>query len=141
MIPGLELLRDEGVAAVARVPELAADIASYRVIERRPLEGTFGGMRIVTCPAPSRGGPIIVQGLAAIDAQEPFVPTALPVGLVGRSSPDMEARRGSRRSPGRRTSRSSMPTGTRPRCRPRSGRARACSRAASSSTTCWVSST
>ena len=84
MIPGLELLRDEGVAAVAQlIPELAADIASYRVVERRPLEGTFGGMRIVTCSTPSRGGPIIVQGLAAIDAQEPFAPAALPVGLVG----------------------------------------------------------
>ncbi len=84
MIPGLELLRDEGAAAVAQlIPELEADIASYRVAERQPLEGTFGGMRIVTCPAPSRGGPIIVQGLAAIDAEEPFAPAALPVGLVG----------------------------------------------------------
>ena len=32
--------------------------------------------------APSRGGAIIVEGLAAIDAQEPFAPGALAVGLV-----------------------------------------------------------
>jgi len=83
MVPGLDLLRRRGVdAMVELVPDLAADIADYRVIERRPLEGEFGGKRIVTCPAPSRGGPIIVQGLAAIDSQEPFAPGALAVGLV-----------------------------------------------------------
>ena len=95
--PGLELLRDEGVAAVAElIPELAADIASYRVVERRPLEGTFGGMRIVTCPAPSRGGPIIAGGSPRSRPASRATPAACRA-LVERCSPDMEARRGSRR--------------------------------------------
>ena len=42
MVPGLERLRADGAAAVAElVPELAADIAAYRVIERSPLEASF----------------------------------------------------------------------------------------------------
>ena len=32
-----------------------------------PLEATFGGMRVVTCPPPSRGGAIVAAGLAEID--------------------------------------------------------------------------
>jgi gamma-glutamyltranspeptidase/glutathione hydrolase len=68
MTPWLELLRDEGPAAVVRLmPELADDIARYRVIERRPLEAAFGGMRVVTCPWPSRGGGVVAGGLAAVD--------------------------------------------------------------------------
>jgi gamma-glutamyltranspeptidase/glutathione hydrolase len=83
MVPGLELLRRNGVGGLpGLIPELATDIAEYRVIERQPLEGEFGGKRIVTCPPPSRGGPIIVQGLAAIDAREPFAPETLAAGLV-----------------------------------------------------------
>ena len=68
MVPGLEGLRNRGVAALADMfPALAADVASYRVIERRPLETTFSGMRVATCPAPSLGGAVVVSGLAALD--------------------------------------------------------------------------
>ena len=70
MVPGLEGLRNRGVAALAdMLPALAADVASYRVIERRPLETTFSGMRVVTCPAPSLGGAVVVSGLAALDPE------------------------------------------------------------------------
>ena len=83
MVPGLEHLRDDGVAAVADlVPELAADIVSYRVIERRPREGTFAGMRVVTCPTPSKGGAVIATGLAKIDGWEYSAAPTLAVTLA-----------------------------------------------------------
>lgn len=83
MVPGLERLRDHGAAAVAElVPDLAADIASYQVVESRPLDATFGGLRIVTCPPPSLGGAIIARGLAAVDGPEPTRQEPLAVTLV-----------------------------------------------------------
>ena len=95
MVPGLELLRDHGAAAVAElVPELAADIAAYRVIERRPLEATFGGMRVVTCPPPSRGGAVVAAGLAEIDGCEPAATASRSPSLSrARSSPGTAGRR------------------------------------------------
>lgn len=83
MVPGLERLRDDGAAAVVElVPELSADIASYQVVERRPLEARFGGMRIVTCPSPSLGGAVIATGLAEIDGRDPSGREPLTVALV-----------------------------------------------------------
>ena len=83
MVPGLERLRDHGAAAIAElVPELATDIATYRVIERRPLEARFCGMRVVTCPAPSRGGAVVARGLAEIDGRSPSGHEPLAVALV-----------------------------------------------------------
>ncbi len=68
MAQWLERLRDTGAAAMGElIPELAADIASYRVIERRPLEATFYGMRVVTNPAPSLGGAVVAAGLAELN--------------------------------------------------------------------------
>ncbi len=70
MVPGLELIRDEGAAAVPElVPELAADIRAYSVAQRQPLEGIFRGMRVVTCPTPSLGGHVVVRGLAEVDGR------------------------------------------------------------------------
>ena len=64
MVPGLELLRDAGAAAVAHLlPELADDIAAYRPIEREPLTTSFEGMRVATNPSPSKGGTVIAAGL------------------------------------------------------------------------------
>ena len=92
MVPGLERLRDDGAAAVVDfVPGLSADISAYRVIERRPLEAEFGGMRIISCPPPSLGGAVIARGLAEADdrsqlRQEPLAVTlarALVAGYDG----------------------------------------------------------
>ena len=130
MVPGLELLRDEVRRRVAElVPELAADIGSYRVIERRPLEAAFGGMRVVTCPPPSLGGADrrrgtrrdrrLGAGRARRRSQCARVGALAPATSGGRSD--------SLRSRGRPTSRCSTGTATRPRSRRRSGPARACS--------------
>jgi gamma-glutamyltranspeptidase/glutathione hydrolase len=68
MVAGLELLRDEGAAAVAQLmPELAGDIASYLPLERTPLVASFRGMRVATNPPPSLGGTVIAAGLAELD--------------------------------------------------------------------------
>ncbi|RDI75469.1 Gamma-glutamyltransferase [Gaiella occulta] len=68
MAGGLERLRDDPAAAVAELlPELAGDIASYRPRELVPLEARFAGVRVVTCPAPSRGGAVVVAALAELD--------------------------------------------------------------------------
>ena len=81
MVGWLEHLRDEGCDAVPRLlPDLADDIAAYRVIERRPLEASFGGMRVVTCPPPSLGGRVVSAGLAAVNggtAAGPVEPLAV----------------------------------------------------------------
>jgi gamma-glutamyltranspeptidase / glutathione hydrolase len=67
----LERVRDVGRRAVAElVPELEQDLAEYRVIERAPLTGDILGLRLLTTPAPSRGGAVvleILEELAALD--------------------------------------------------------------------------
>ena len=83
MVPGLELLRDHGAAAVAELmPGHAADLAAYRVVERAPVEARFEGRRVVTCPAPSKGGAVVAGGLAAIGAREPARADTLAATLV-----------------------------------------------------------
>lgn len=83
MVPGLERLRDRGAAALTELlPALAADLADYRVVERRPLEARFGGMRVLTCPSPSMGGEVIVAGLAELDARESIGEPALALALA-----------------------------------------------------------
>ena len=68
MAPWLEQLRDTGAAAMGElIPQLAADVSAYRVLERRPLETTFYGMRVVTSPAPSLGGAVVAAGLAELN--------------------------------------------------------------------------
>src|SRR5205085_8251516 len=83
VVPGLELLRDYGAAAAAELmPDLASDLAAYRVIERPPIEAAFEGMRVVTCPAPSKGGAVVAGGLAAIAASDRATNDTLAVTLV-----------------------------------------------------------
>src|SRR6478609_856329 len=83
MVPGLELLRDHGAAAVAELmPGHAPDLAAYRVVERAPVEARFEGRRVVTCPAPSKGGAVVAGGLAAIGARDPASPDTLAATLV-----------------------------------------------------------
>ncbi len=93
MVPGLERVRDDGVIGVADLfPELAADIASYRVLERVPCEGSIAGMRVVTCPPPSMGGAVIAAGLARIDGWERSGPATLAAMLVSALEAGYDAR-------------------------------------------------
>lgn len=43
------------------------DLAAHRVIERAPLSATFGGWRVLTNPAPSYGGELVVRALTALE--------------------------------------------------------------------------
>ncbi|MDH3228239.1 MAG: gamma-glutamyltransferase [Alphaproteobacteria bacterium] len=44
-----------------------ADLQGYKVVRRRPLDGRFGGARVLTNPPPSSGGPLIAFALALLD--------------------------------------------------------------------------
>ncbi len=71
LVPTLRLLRDARAEALAMLlPELAADIAQYRVHAGPPLDGAFAGTSVLTTPAPSRGGMIVQTALAALDVEE-----------------------------------------------------------------------
>jgi gamma-glutamyltranspeptidase/glutathione hydrolase len=71
LVPTLERIRDLGSPMLAELlPELAGDLATYRVRELAPLETEVRGLRACTVPPPSRGGEIvleILEGLAALD--------------------------------------------------------------------------
>ncbi len=83
MVKGLERLREVGPAAVAEFqPELAVDIEAYRVIERRPTEARFQGLRVATCPAPSLGGTVVARGLGVLDGWSGGEDASLAVALV-----------------------------------------------------------
>ena len=56
-VPTLKRLRDSGSDAVTELlPELADDIAAYRVGTPEPLHAHVGALEVLTTPAPSRGG-------------------------------------------------------------------------------------
>ena len=100
MVPGLERLRDHGASAVARAD--AGPRRRPRRVSRRssgtPIEATFEGMRVVTCPPPSKGGAVVAGGLAAIAAREPRdARTPSPSRSSRRCSPATGERRASRR--------------------------------------------
>jgi gamma-glutamyltranspeptidase/glutathione hydrolase len=48
-----------------------ADLAAYRVREREPLEIPYRGLRVLTNPAPSLGGPLIARTLALLGRRPP----------------------------------------------------------------------
>jgi gamma-glutamyltranspeptidase / glutathione hydrolase len=67
----LERIRDAGSAAVAElVPELAEDLAAYRVLEREPLHASVLEYDVLATPPPSRGGRIVVDVLASLASLE-----------------------------------------------------------------------
>jgi len=71
IVPTLERIRDAGAEAVAELlPELASDLAAYRVLEREPLREEVAGAEIVATPAPSRGGAVVLEVLAALAVQD-----------------------------------------------------------------------
>jgi gamma-glutamyltranspeptidase / glutathione hydrolase len=55
----------------AYVPITLEDLASYRVIEREPLEVHYGGGELRTNPPPSSGGRLLAVGLEALGDAEP----------------------------------------------------------------------
>ncbi|HUQ24001.1 MAG TPA: gamma-glutamyltransferase [Gaiellaceae bacterium] len=67
----LERIRDAGSQAVADlVPELARDIAAYRVASPPPLRTRVGAVDVLTTPAPSRGGAIVAAALEQLASAE-----------------------------------------------------------------------
>ena len=44
-----------------------ADLKAYRAVERRPLEGSYRGYRIVTAPPPSSGGVVMLETLGILE--------------------------------------------------------------------------
>ena len=69
ILPTLERIRDVGAEAVEElVPELASDLAAYRVLEREPLRAEVGGFEVVATPPPSRGGAVVLEALTSLAA-------------------------------------------------------------------------
>ncbi len=70
-VPTLERIRDVGLEAVTElIPELADDIAAYRVATPEPLRAQVGGLEVLTTPAPSRGGTIVAAALERLATAE-----------------------------------------------------------------------
>jgi gamma-glutamyltranspeptidase/glutathione hydrolase len=57
----------------------AADLAAYRVIDRRPLRVAYRDRRVLTNPPPSAGGLLLAHALAVLDRAEGGV---TPAGIV-----------------------------------------------------------
>ena len=69
--PTLKRIRDGGSSAVAElIPELADDIAAYRVATPEPLRTHVGALEVLTTPAPSRGGAIVAAALERLATAE-----------------------------------------------------------------------
>ncbi len=70
-VPTLERVRDAGSQAVQElIPELADDIAAYRVATPEPLHAHVGALEVLTTPAPSRGGAIVAAALEGLATAE-----------------------------------------------------------------------
>ena len=70
-VPTLKRIRDAGSAAVVELlPELAEDIASYRVATPEPLSARVGAVEVLTTPGPSRGGAIVAAALERLATAE-----------------------------------------------------------------------
>jgi gamma-glutamyltranspeptidase / glutathione hydrolase len=73
LVSTLERIRDSGAAVLPElVPELADDIAAYRVRVLDPLAADVAGLRVCTTPAPSRGGPIVLEILSGLAGLDPW---------------------------------------------------------------------
>jgi gamma-glutamyltranspeptidase/glutathione hydrolase len=65
----LERVRDSGAAMVAElIPEYADDLRAYRPRTPAPLERELLGRRVLTTPAPSLGGEIVLAILGMLEA-------------------------------------------------------------------------
>ena len=52
------------------LPELAGDLARYKVASPEPLRATIGGRTVLTTPGPSRGGAIVAAALERLTVAE-----------------------------------------------------------------------
>ena len=69
--PTLERIRDLGSEAVAELlPELADDIARYRVADARAAAHVARRARVLTTPRPSRGGAVVAAALERLATAE-----------------------------------------------------------------------
>ncbi|HWM14348.1 MAG TPA: gamma-glutamyltransferase [Gaiellaceae bacterium] len=65
----LERIGEAGAAAILDLlPEYADDLAAYEVAELEPIESDADGHRVLTPPAPSRGGRIVAETLVLLAA-------------------------------------------------------------------------
>jgi gamma-glutamyltranspeptidase / glutathione hydrolase len=89
LVPSLELIRDAGAQAVAELmPDLADDIAAYRVESREPLRASCFGHEVLATPAPSLGGGVVLSALRAMDGRTEAagLPAALAAAYAGVAS-------------------------------------------------------
>jgi gamma-glutamyltranspeptidase/glutathione hydrolase len=78
LAPALRLLQQApGEAVALLLPDLAADLETYAVEARQPLECGFAGSTVLTTPAPSLGGAIVRAGLLEL-GDRPDDPTGSP---------------------------------------------------------------
>ena len=56
----------------------ADDLATYKVVEREPLRGTYRGHEVVSMPPPSSGGALVIEILNLLEA--------FPIGTFGANS-------------------------------------------------------
>ena len=71
VVPLLEQIRDAGSGALHElIPELADDLAAYRVEERDVVAAECGRYEIRAAPPPSLGGSIVTQALAELAAHD-----------------------------------------------------------------------
>ena len=70
-MPTLERIRDVGSQALVElIPELADDIAAYRVATPKPIRTWVGELEVLTTPAPSRGGAVVAAALEQLATAE-----------------------------------------------------------------------
>ncbi len=60
-----------------------ADLASYEIVEREPLVGTYRGWTVITAPPPSSGGVILLQMLAVLESFDPTLGQDPPITGLG----------------------------------------------------------
>lgn len=79
------------VAAAAGSPLVASDLASYRTVAREPIRANWEGYEVVTMPAPSAGGMMLLETLALFSKAEL---SAMGMGTANYTHMVAEAMRG-----------------------------------------------
>ena len=83
LVEALELIRDDGAAAVPQLlPELADDCDAYQVLERAPIVEVIDGIEVVTTPPPSQGGGVVRQALELLLGSDRIEDRARAIGLA-----------------------------------------------------------